>query len=370
MAIELHVVSDTASRLPLHTAAPVGGSSAMLPVLLSSLDAMREYLPEVSSTVEEKIAELRGQFISLAHAATGQAKDIEEIVELTHTVEIEGERISLEQAFSIFNDTLAIAVSRIVELSKLSVSMATQFDSAIHNLGDISGFIQTIHTITRQTRLLSINASIEAARAGKEGEGFAVVAEEVKKLSEQVANLSTEMEDRVGKINSSVGKSYATLQQVAAIDMTDNIMLQDHIQGIMQQIIEQNTRIHAVLGRAVIDSKESAQAITSSVMALQFQDRISQVLGSTCSVLHKISETIENIPPSAFMPDTLDIDGGIDRALTETLTSAFLLGELKKKFSSALEARGYQNTFVSGRDDRDTPDANSMAADDDNIELF
>lgn len=369
MAVELKLLRDTHPNVPLAVSFGADEVQAALPVLLAALDAIQRSLPETSAEVEMRIAELREQFISLAGSATQQAQDIEEIVVLTQTVEIDGQRVTLKDAFSIFNETLERAVAKIVEISKLSVSMATQFDDAIHNLDAISGFIQTIHVITRQTRLLSINASIEAARAGKEGEGFAVVAEEVKKLSEQVAKLSAEMDNRVGQISKSVGKSYSTLQQVNAIDMTDNIMLQDHIHTIMEQIIGQNERINEVLNHAVTDTKASAQSITKSVMSLQFQDHVSQVLGSTCAVLKEISRTLEDAAPEHTTING-SLHAAIDTELLETITRAFLLSELKKKFATSLHARGCVDGIVAEDNHTSATNGHSNGTSDDDIELF
>jgi methyl-accepting chemotaxis protein len=297
--------------------------------LLAALSAMRSYLPDTSREVEEKTAALRDQFSTLADAATKQATYIEEIVELSHTVEIDGCRVSLRDAFTMFNEVLERAVGKIVELSRLSVSMAGQFDVAIKNLADVSGFIHTINIITRQTKLLSINASIEAAHAGKEGEGFGVVASEVKKLSEQVQRLSHEMRERVGYISASVNKSYDTLQRVTAIDMTDNIMLQDHVNAIVGQIIQQNERIHGVLGQAASDSKESARAIAGMVMTMQFQDHVSQIIGSTTNALEIVERTLGAAGTPSESP------AGSEE-MVQTLMRAFLLSELQKKYRIAL----------------------------------
>ncbi len=369
MAVELKLLRDAHHTLPLTIPFSEDQVQAALPVLLAALDAIQRSLPETSAEVEMRVSELREQFIALASSATEQAHDIEEIVVLTQTVEIDGQRVTLQDAFSIFNETLERAVAKIVEISKLSVSMATQFDDAIHNLDAISGFIQTIHVITRQTRLLSINASIEAARAGKEGEGFAVVAEEVKKLSEQVAKLSSEMDSRVGQISQSVSKSYTTLQQVTSIDMTDNIMLQDHIHAIMEQIIRQNERINDVLNHAVVDTKASAQSIAKGVMSLQFQDHVSQVLSSTCSVIKEVARTLEAATLEKNSPYS-SVNAAIDMELTDTLARAFLLSELKKKFAASLHARGCVDGFVA--DDKTTSDTNGHDTDasDGDVELF
>ncbi len=365
MALEFAISSE--SPLPDAHAATytrLVTPALVAPLLLAALDAIRGSLPEISSEVEFKIMQIREQFITLAESSSHQATNIEAIVELTKTVELDGGRVSLHDAFRIFNDTLEHAVGKIVDISRLSVSMASQFEKTMTNLQDISDFIQNIHNITRQTKLLSINASIEAARAGKEGEGFAVVADEVKKLSEYVANLSAQMDVRVQDILKTVGMSYDTLQKVTAIDMTDNILLRGQMNTMMEQIILQNTRISTVLNDAVTTSKDAAKTITQTVMDMQFQDRISQVLDASGRVLGEVSETLEASTPSYDPASHQNGGSSLDSELKSTLAENFVLSELRKKFFHALHARGF---------DSETPEQEESVpdtGDDDDIVLF
>lgn len=340
-------------------------------LMVSAMQSIQDFLPASSASMTDNVRKLAEDFTRLSNASMEQAETVQHLVEMAGNVNVGDETIPLGDALSRINSSLEGAVDKILEVSMLAVSMTGQFDAARNSLDEVRHFITAIRKITRQTKLLSLNATIEAAVAGEAGKGFSVVADEVKALSQQITTLSEEMERKIGDIVNSVNQSHGTLQKVATIDMTENIMVRDQIDSMMASILNQNTEMSGVLESAASSARNTAMAISAMVMSIQFEDRLSQVLGNVVEVVGILENITKGFQAAAVRQVGSASMMSVDEDLCRSITGAFKLSELNHNFIGHLQSYASNVALPSSLVHAVQSSSSASAGNDnDDIELF
>jgi hypothetical protein len=143
--------------------------------------------------------------------------------------------------------------SNLHELAENSAHTAKEVDALAQQAGEISAIVQLIHEIADQTNLLALNAAIEAARAGEAGRGFAVVADEVRKLAERTAKATKDIDDLVRGIrnNSTTAKDAMEVLSTTADEFSER---GNKATENMQRLISISQRMEAVIAGGALKS--------------------------------------------------------------------------------------------------------------------
>ncbi|MDX1587910.1 MAG: methyl-accepting chemotaxis protein [Oleiphilaceae bacterium] len=167
-----------------------------------------------------------------------------------------------------------------------------QIDGLDSFVDELNTMAKDVATIAGQTNLLALNAAIEAARAGDQGRGFAVVADEVRKLSRLSADTGERIGTKVGYIGKAIHSAVAAARQSRERD--------DETVKTSEETIEQVLSDFRGLGARLLDSAESLRQtnvdikgdVEASLVQLQFQDRVSQMLSHVRDSMDRVGEQL------------------------------------------------------------------------------
>ncbi len=299
----------------METKYAVSGMAILLFCMFLSAKIYRSHINRTLADFHESIIEILGRLENVQEITE---KETVNIISLLHSIiskskegsEEAGAVISYfmgntDEAEKVFGESY---VSRMLKENESAVANADSVFRAIgqlnlnflHNLKSIfdkveviNQFVSNIDKIAFQTRVLSLNASIEAARAGQSGAGFSVVAEEVKRL----ANRSSETASDIGKITEESMKLVSELRD--NIDERGNIgdfeidntekELKETFERFKKSIENVSEAIEVLTKNYSIISKD----IENATVSLQFQDRVNQELNGISHLMLNFKSRLE-----------------------------------------------------------------------------
>ena len=288
-------------------------------ILSSNMNKMLQFITGVidkvllsANNVVFAVDVLRSRAEKAADGAKAQANQIDQIAtaaeEMSQTITDIAKNASVASETS--SDAMKIAeegkqvadgaVSTVNNVYNSTLELAGMVEKLNQRVNEIGGIVTVIKDIADQTNLLALNAAIEAARAGEQGRGFAVVADEVRKLAEKTIKATVEISEKINAVQQESQQTMKSMD-IASSQVTRATEYIKEVGGSLKRIVEyvekvrdQIMQIATAVDEQSATSEEVARNVESTSVITKEIEKVSSDVMNEVFAMMKVAEELRN----------------------------------------------------------------------------
>lgn len=268
----------------LDTTAPVTGAALaeVETALLESANVSAVQMASISQDVHQVQELLSGAIEKLMASFHGMQSIVDTqkniAVQITDGADATSDGLRFDMFITDTSDTMQRVVDGVIDNAKLAMELVEHTEGIAGATASVRQILGEIGAISKQTNLLALNAAIEAARAGEAGRGFAVVADEVRDLSQRTNQFAQQIVGLMDAMAVSVGGTEKAIERMASQDMTFALESKSRVEEIMGRMESMNRVRTEAIEKLGSCAGQVDVEVAHAVTALQFQDMTSQLL--------------------------------------------------------------------------------------------
>ena len=293
---EAALQSGTASSQVASTISQVAAGAQDQAQAASSTSAAVSELTSVADLVGSGSSEIRQQVAITSAAVGGLAQAIDAVGNASDEVKAVSARAGAAAANGLLAvERTAAGMARIKNAVDASSARVTELGAKSQQIGSI---VETIDDIAEQTNLLALNAAIEAARAGEQGKGFAVVADEVRKLAERSSRATKEIAELIAYVQRETEAAVLAME-AGSREVAAGTSLADEAGASLEAITSTVSATKAAGDRitsAVASMSEASEGVVAATDAIAaIAERTNDAASRMYAGAHSVSDAVDSI---------------------------------------------------------------------------
>lgn len=270
--------SDEIGILAKSANAMAGTLSATVNSVLSNARVLSEVSGDLKNNSEKAALGAREQSARATQIATAAEEMSQTITHIAQSTASARQTTDVAaQAAEEGRATAEQTVLHVKAIASASVELSGMISGLNTQVAGIGSFVEIINDIADQTNLLALNAAIEAARAGEAGRGFAVVADEVKKLAERTIGATREISSMIESIRAESGRTSESMENASHI-----------VEGTLESIEVLSSSLEHAVTNARNAQGEIMQIATAVEQQATTSEEIASGVGDTSAAAHEI----------------------------------------------------------------------------------
>lgn len=280
---------DLTKRLEVKTKDEIGQVANLLNAFIEKLERLIANIAQVAHGIGESCDKLKPCAHDLEQNTVRTSVQVDSTNSSGQQIKIDmasvssaiGELTSSITAISQQCQDAAIVANN---AAQKTTETCTQMDNLGTSSDEISTVIIQINSIAEQTNLLALNATIEAARAGEAGRGFAVVANEVKELAKQTADATEEIGGKITAMQSTVGASISTINQISSI-----VSQLNHSTNVIANAVEEQSITTSEMQQNIDQATSASHNVVNNIATVKdATSDVKQIVEVTLSVTDEL----------------------------------------------------------------------------------
>lgn len=289
-------------------------------------DETVQSMNQLKQTLDAVLVDMEFQNQSVAETSeilSGTSQTLSEFVESAQKMNVSASHG--REALSVSNT----AFIKVEEQAKSAAHHIEELDTTANQIGSI---VTAIEDIAEQTNLLALNAAIEAARAGEHGRGFAVVADEVRKLAEQSRDATHKISDLVSKVSDLVSTSVEAIE-LTYREVQNGASSMKTTEGALEELLQDIDGVTQKLKSIESANLQSIEMMEKTVrISQESKDRAAEQLASrTSELLVSVQAVAEFSEQNAMQSE--EVMSNADSVETSVQTLARMAEELQQASS-------------------------------------